>query len=551
MRLPYMNSKPWSVYCFVIALLLGAAFNCVACSSKTNGSQNSFRRNLRPTIAAPPALPAPSALSAPRRTSSAQRLRSGAEYDPALPYANVSAFGLQLAFKPYYNPGLDPEYNGLAYACYSFTIPAYAGAPQIAYEWDMSQPHYEKLWLGLANWSNDRWDWFACTAQHLLQLGSFTDYVNAEGRLMVLALAYDPTADQPSVSVGALNYIRLGAANDEFVKEIIDDTVQVGELDLSTSVWNHTNILYSDLTSGSEKLCFSPVHYGAISTVDNGVTNTLTADHTFGSPCVFYWHEGEATPKWSNAHSSADLPFQWLFSPETVLTPDAGGTCLYVIYNQVLYCVSYFNKSDGAVNLGLYDSLPWEIMPIPGAGPAASRTGIALDEKAVPCLSYYDSAGQSLCFVHLVSATWVVETVDDGGGADVGQSLKLCTNSTGDPFIAYYDATNLAIKLAYRESDAWHISTVDDAGPMAPVSGLALDATGQAHISYANLEDGSIRHAVYDGETWYIEIVDAEPGYQFGLANDIAFTYDGDMVIAYSGLANGNGQALLCSSRLN
>ncbi len=138
-------------------------------------------------------LPAPSALtglgSAGRSGSYLEDdlYQTALAYSGILPSQNVRQAGTRLAFEPTWTTG-SSGFESLALAGYVFNIPAFDRTPSIRSEWSTPSADYKSVWLGLANWDTDRWDWYASPADYKVELASIDPYVNLAGSLVLVVL---------------------------------------------------------------------------------------------------------------------------------------------------------------------------------------------------------------------------------------------------------------------------------------------------------------------------------------------------------------------------
>lgn len=86
-------------------------------------------------------------------------VREGRWYanSPASLHQNVSYTGTIGVFNPDWSPDA-PDFAGLAFACYSFSLADYDRAQQITFYWD-ERADLEDLWIGLADFERDAWSW--------------------------------------------------------------------------------------------------------------------------------------------------------------------------------------------------------------------------------------------------------------------------------------------------------------------------------------------------------------------------------------------------------
>jgi PKD repeat protein len=97
----------------------------------------------------------------------------------------------------------DPLANA-AWAIYPFLLDGYADEPSLNLTWNTA-PQLANLWLGLANFTKDHWQWFNPSDAAVLDYLDNTDYFTPAGNFyaVVLVLGADPAA---------LDRIRVGPA---------------------------------------------------------------------------------------------------------------------------------------------------------------------------------------------------------------------------------------------------------------------------------------------------------------------------------------------------
>lgn len=109
-----------------------------------------------PKAMLPDGLPAPSALREVKTITSGV-YRYGSQYASNLPNQRVTANGNQLRFTPaWLGDGLD----GASYAVFAFDSTGYATDNTLHQTRESAGMNFSDLWFGLANFANDRWDWF-------------------------------------------------------------------------------------------------------------------------------------------------------------------------------------------------------------------------------------------------------------------------------------------------------------------------------------------------------------------------------------------------------
>jgi len=138
-------------------------------------------------------LPAPSALpgtagrqAVPRTVSAASLSFDGEDYDPAIISQNVHKNGNWLSYDAV--PSADPL-SGSALAVYTFQTSGYSGPGDLRLVW---QAGFEPAaaWIGLANYAQNRWDWFENPASGVLSFDFASgDYTDGAGQLRAAVIS--------------------------------------------------------------------------------------------------------------------------------------------------------------------------------------------------------------------------------------------------------------------------------------------------------------------------------------------------------------------------
>jgi outer membrane protein assembly factor BamB len=135
----------------VILVLIGCGGNNAAITSSSKAPIVGKLMGL------PGDLPAPSILREAKAVTSGV-FSYGSQYDAALPNQLVTAIDNLLLFEPAW---LGDGLNGASFAVYSFNSTGYSTDDMLHLEWQTPGTEIGDLWIGLANFVSDRWDWFA------------------------------------------------------------------------------------------------------------------------------------------------------------------------------------------------------------------------------------------------------------------------------------------------------------------------------------------------------------------------------------------------------
>jgi PKD repeat protein len=129
-------------------------------------------------------LPAPSVLRETKVVTSGV-FRYGSQFVNTLPNQLVSTNGNRLTFASAWTGG---GLNGAAYAIYAFDSTGYTTDDTLHLAWQVPGANFSDLWIGLANFTRDRWDWFAGPASGALPYDAAKYTANGQVYAAVLCL---------------------------------------------------------------------------------------------------------------------------------------------------------------------------------------------------------------------------------------------------------------------------------------------------------------------------------------------------------------------------
>lgn len=144
-------------------------------------------------------------LDAPRRASYVEEdlIKHGKDYNQLLPDNRTSVDGNSVEFDAAWGEDQGKSQSNLAYCMFTFEVTGYDRAPQVRYGWSQPPAEVGSAWIGLANWDQNRWDWFQGNMDGLVSAASLDPYF---GTLEVLVAAIVAANDE----LTRLRWIRLG-----------------------------------------------------------------------------------------------------------------------------------------------------------------------------------------------------------------------------------------------------------------------------------------------------------------------------------------------------
>jgi len=96
----------------------------------------------------------------------------------------------------------NPDPDDLAFGIYPFVIDGYDRDPILYYNWSDPPADIGDCWVGLANWSEQRWDWRKCTTKGYLAYNSFDPYFSSGHFFVIIVAACNKTCTFDFLQVG-------------------------------------------------------------------------------------------------------------------------------------------------------------------------------------------------------------------------------------------------------------------------------------------------------------------------------------------------------------
>lgn len=506
-------------------LILLALLLLVSCSGP---GQRSAGRAVMPqgTIG----LPSPSEL---RATSYSQGERSvtADQYETALPNSRVQVSGTALQFAAA-SDQLAP--SDLAFAMYELDATGYSGQGLLGIDWAGAPPS-AGVWVGLANWAANRWDWQLTPQTEEVDLGLYADYVDGiSGHFLICVLSTrTQTMTLDSVHFGTPGVeppVNLVASDSQYIDHVALSWAPPpsGPTPTGYSIWR------SDSQGGS---------YSQI-----GTSASPGYDDTTALLDTVYWYKvrsqltGDADSAFSNEDDGVASAggIGWTLTTATTVAQSQDPTFISlaqvngnpaIVYNRFAsgYGIHYVRAQNaaGSAWIGVQD--------IYSAGQDTSFG----DYGGFPGVAYSDSTGSNNIYYFRGSdadgTTWAAPvTVLDLAGAHILTRPDLA-DVGGMPAVAFMNAdfqNNTGTELCFMRAldasgDTWPATrVVVDSGEKAWNPQLTVLAGGNPAIVYcetdlqgiANSKIMYVRASNSSGSSWQppVEL------YTFSVAGTIA-----------------------------
>jgi PKD repeat protein len=269
--------------------------------------------------AALPDLPAPSVLRQAKTLTSGV-FRYGSQYVDTLPNHLVTDYLNLLTYTP---TGSSESISDTAYAIYGFDSTGYTTDNAVQLAWKSPGTDYGDLWIGLANFTHDRWDWFPGPAGGALVYDP-ADYSSAN-KVYVVLLCMGSEAWQ-------LSSVRISSDVPPTVVSVSPDICTEGAPVAFTATLDGTATSYSwDFGGGATPNTSTAAAPLVTPGAPNSYSATLTVSNANGSDLYHFGFSVQASDTSPVPHlganpSSGDPPLLVDFDASDSYDPDDGNT---------------------------------------------------------------------------------------------------------------------------------------------------------------------------------------------------------------------------------
>lgn len=165
------------------------------CASHQAGlaSFSAMSKGRGPVVEFRPDLPAPAVLAARLPSATAELTLNGADYEDSLLNKNVARDGQSALYTPDWDPAAEPPHLDSAFAIYAFSLEGQQAVQALDCSWAEEETPSD-FWVALSNFSAGHWDWFDLEPGEPLAMPELPDYLDGDGRLLVLILLLDSGA---------------------------------------------------------------------------------------------------------------------------------------------------------------------------------------------------------------------------------------------------------------------------------------------------------------------------------------------------------------------
>jgi len=473
-------------------LLAGGLLTCVVesgCASHAGGPDPS-PANENPAVA--PEVPGayshatalPDVAELPRNAASTltDRYREGDSFFISLPFRGVklhldggSHTVPSLDFDPSYKSIVDPQTGPeCAYAIYLFNLPGYDNANVINLQWEQAPQQHTKVWIALANWRAERWDWFSVGPDFTVALDSLAAYTDqGSGADFMRAPLYLGVFVEPG-NTGVLSGIRLGEAVEQDWSEQVVYTLPSGG--------GYFEAIRTCLDAAEDPCLLYIIE-----------RTEMQEDRRYN--CMDLCYATYKDSQWESAvldtvsflTGNVVDPMFWLdVNPQLVLDSDG---VAHICYSEI-YEPTH-NQGPAAVSIyyGSNAGGSWDIQLVDGCEAWQSAAALALDSLRQPHIAYFQPADEQFKFASYVSGAWSKESIGWGdalAGGYAFHQVALAITPQDQPYV--YCLNDGGYVLAFTEkAGSWTCDYVGDtsmdAAAALPLT-AGVDSLGTPFICY-------------------------------------------------------------------
>lgn len=412
-----------------------------------------------------------------------------------------------------------------ARALYAFDIPGYYLPAEVNLGW-IDPPNPADLWIGLANWGHDRWDWYQGTPSRV-PLPGLAAYQSAEhGVLVAVVLLGQQQALLDWVRVGpklwTIEAVTSGGDYGQYCSLELDaaDLPHIACYDAeftrlmyyhnSGSEWNGTVVDHVDNTglycslalkgtgepgiayfnATAYRLKLAVLYEGAwqISTVDSsddaGINPALRYDSN-DRPHIAYFK-----PAYTLAYAAYN-GVHWDYAVVDPGNVASEGSISLVLAPGDSPRIAY-STADG-INYAWHDGAVWQTQTVAAGGISLNTNkALALDSLQRPSIAAFDVAAGLPAFYSNHTGAWF--NLAPPLAAPSGSSMSLAFDALDQPHVACYGA---GLEYGVMQTGTWHMTTVDDSGWTGHYTSVAIDSSNNPHIGYYHPGNKQLMYASY------------------------------------------------------
>jgi len=500
-------------------LALFAVLTCIAfCGFCPGCGGHGTSLTQQPAVVQMPSLPPPSELVRTAAYTDEDRVRIGSSFLITV-NQNVSINGSRGVYSPSWDAGGTPTTADLAYAVYAFFVEGYDLDPELYLRW-CTAPAAADVWVGVADWPADAWEFHACNDSGRYPLGSMDDYISETGTLMaVVAVA--------GLDECLLDCLRLGPVVGAWLIETVDIMVP-RTISLAIDQANMPHIGYATTYPDQGDYWTSYAKFdgyewdiqyvadtGLLDPWTDAVPRTTYMDiDSAGRPHFVYDDALEETTEYKYHDGSS-----WQKIDLTALTNHVTSMALD---SADLVHITY---SDGGLRHAWYTGTEWLSEEV-GSGLQAGRPSLALNSSDTAFIAYYDLDGDHMAMASQSDGGWEfynVPLIEDWGNYWPSAACR----STGLPAFTFHNDSDGELWYAYfTKGVGWNTLVADSDGDVGERSSLAFDSMDHPHVSYYDHTNYDLKYAYFDGASWSVQTVEGDGIYSGEISSIAIDRYD-------------------------